>query len=122
MAGAPGGGTSGTAGDYTATFRVVGMQYSWAYAYSLTFVSITSVAQILPAEANGELEIINAGAPRPLPDLDDHRPDPGRDCSPAGPEAPGRALCRASNRERRAKLGRPQVASALVPGQTHEFP
>jgi len=58
----PGLGTSGTAGEYTAPLRVVAMRYSWAYAYSPTFVPITSADQIPGAEAAGELEVINAGA------------------------------------------------------------
>jgi hypothetical protein len=67
---APGAETSGTAGQYTAgqytaTLRVVPMRYSWAYAYSPTFVPITSADQIPGAEAAGELEIVNPGAADP---------------------------------------------------------
>ena len=65
LASAPGLGTSGTAGQYTATLRVVAMRYSWAYAYSPAFVPITSADQIPAAEASGELEPINPGAPDP---------------------------------------------------------
>jgi hypothetical protein len=65
LAAAPGLGTSGTAGQYGATLRVVEMRYSSAYAYSPTFVPITSVDQIPAAEASGQLEIINPGAPDP---------------------------------------------------------
>jgi hypothetical protein len=65
LAAAPGLGTSGTAGQYGATLRVVEMRYSSAYAYSPTFVPITSVDQIPAAEASGRLEIINPGAPDP---------------------------------------------------------
>ena len=64
MAGAPGLG-SGTAGDYTATFRVVILQYSWAYAYSPNFVPITSVAQIPAAEAAGKLQVTDPEASDP---------------------------------------------------------
>jgi hypothetical protein len=62
---APGAGTSGTAGQYTATLQVVVMRYSWTYAYSPAFVPITSADQIPGAEANGKLEIINPGATDP---------------------------------------------------------
>src|SRR5215207_1077281 len=65
LAGAPGFGTSGTADDYNATFRVVQMRYGWAYAYSPAFVPITSVDQIPAGEAAGWLDVINAGAPDP---------------------------------------------------------
>jgi hypothetical protein len=62
---APGLATSGTPGDYMAPLRVVAMRYSRTYAYSPAFVPITSVEQIPGAEANGELERINPGAPDP---------------------------------------------------------
>lgn len=65
LAGVPGFGTSGTAGDYNAPFRLVRMRYRWWYAYSLDFVPITSVEQIPAAEAAGWLDVINAGAPDP---------------------------------------------------------
>jgi hypothetical protein len=41
------------------------MSYSWMYAYSPAFVPITSADQIPGAEAAGELEPINPGAPDP---------------------------------------------------------
>jgi hypothetical protein len=63
---APGLGTSGTAGDYTAPLRVVALRYSWTYAYSDGFVPITSSDQIPGAEAAGRLEPINPGAPDPF--------------------------------------------------------
>jgi hypothetical protein len=62
---APGLGTSGTATQYTAPLRIVAMEYSWDYAYSPAFVPITSADQIAGAEAAGELEPINPGAPDP---------------------------------------------------------
>jgi hypothetical protein len=62
---APGLATSGTPGDYMAPLRVVAMRYSRTYAYSPAFVPITSAEQIPGAEANGELERINPGAPDP---------------------------------------------------------
>jgi hypothetical protein len=65
LAGAPGLGTSGTAGQYGAALRVVEMRYSSSYAYSAGFVPITSADQIPAAEAAGQLEIINPGAPDP---------------------------------------------------------
>ena len=65
LASAPGVGSSGTAGEYTAPLRVVAMRYSWAYAYSPAFVPITSADQIPGAEAAGELEVINPGASDP---------------------------------------------------------
>ena len=61
---APGLGTSGTA-QYTAPLRVVAMEYSGDYAYSTAFVPIMSADQIPGAEAAGELEPINPGAPDP---------------------------------------------------------
>ena len=42
--------------------QIVEMRYSWAYAYSPSFVPITSADQILAAEAAGKLEAINPGA------------------------------------------------------------
>ena len=45
--------------------RVVIMQYTWDYAYSLSFVPITSVGEIPAAEATGKREIINPGADDP---------------------------------------------------------
>jgi hypothetical protein len=45
--------------------QIVEMRYSWAYAYSPGFVPITSADQIPAAEATGELEAINPGAPDP---------------------------------------------------------
>jgi len=65
LAAAPGLGASGTAGQYGATLRVVEMRYSSTYANSPSFVPITSVNQIPAAEATGQLEIINPGAPDP---------------------------------------------------------
>jgi hypothetical protein len=62
---APGAGTSGTAGTYTAALRVVQMRYRWSYAYSPAFVPITSAQQFPDAEATGKLEPINPGAPDP---------------------------------------------------------
>jgi len=65
LASAPGLGSAGTAGRYTAPLRVVAMRYSWAYAYSPAFVPITSADQIPGAEAAGELEVISPGASDP---------------------------------------------------------
>jgi hypothetical protein len=65
IAAAPGLGTSGTAGHYTAALRVVELRYSRDYAYSPAFVPITSADQIAGAEAAGKLELINPGAPDP---------------------------------------------------------
>lgn len=63
--GAPGRGASGTAGEYRAPLRVVQLRYSWDYAYSPSFVPITSVGEIPAAEGAGKLQIINPGAPDP---------------------------------------------------------
>ena len=41
----PGLGTDGTAGAYKPPLRIVRMQYTWAYAYSPTFVPIRSVSE-----------------------------------------------------------------------------
>src|SRR5215208_2885805 len=65
LASAPGLGTWGTAGEYTAPLRLVAMRYSWAYAYSPAFVPIRSADQIPGAEAAGELEVINPGTSNP---------------------------------------------------------
>ena len=62
---APGLGTSGTAGSYTAPLRVVAMRYRWDYAYAPGFAPITSADQIAGAEAAGKLEILDAGAADP---------------------------------------------------------
>jgi hypothetical protein len=45
--------------------RVVELQYTWAYAYSPNFVPLTSVDQLLAAEASGKLDIVAPGAPDP---------------------------------------------------------
>jgi hypothetical protein len=45
--------------------RVVELQYSWAYAYSLSFVPLTSVDQLPAAEASGKLDIVAPGASDP---------------------------------------------------------
>jgi hypothetical protein len=45
--------------------RVVELQYSWAYAYSPSFVPLTSVDQLAGAEASGKLDIVAPGAPDP---------------------------------------------------------
>jgi len=65
LRGAPGLGTSGTAGDYGAPLQIVRMQYTFDYTYDPAFVPITSVDQIAAAEAAGKLLVINAGAPDP---------------------------------------------------------
>jgi hypothetical protein len=62
---APGLGAVDGTGRYAAPLRVVATRYSRAYAYSQTFVPITSAGQIPAAEAAGKLEQINAGAPNP---------------------------------------------------------
>lgn len=45
--------------------RVVELQYSWAYAYSPSFVPLTSVDQLPGAEASGKLDIVAFGASDP---------------------------------------------------------
>jgi hypothetical protein len=45
--------------------HVVELRYTWAYAYSPTFVPLTSVDQLSAAEASGKLEIVAPGAPDP---------------------------------------------------------
>src|SRR6266542_2876842 len=61
LSGAPGLGTSGTAGDYGASLQIVRMQYTLAYTYDPAFVPITSVDQIAAAAAAGKLLVLNAG-------------------------------------------------------------
>jgi hypothetical protein len=65
LTGAPGLGTSGTAGDYAAPLRLVRMQYTLAYTYDPAFVPITSVDQFAAAEAAGKLAVLDPGAPDP---------------------------------------------------------
>lgn len=45
--------------------RVVELRYSWGYAYSTTFVPLTSVDQLSAAEASGNLDIVAPGASDP---------------------------------------------------------
>jgi hypothetical protein len=45
--------------------RVVELQYSWAYAYSPSFVPLTSIDQLPAAEASGKLDIVAPGASDP---------------------------------------------------------
>jgi hypothetical protein len=66
LTGAPGLGTSGTAGDYGAPLRIVMMRYTLAYTYDPAFVPVTSVDQIAAAEAAGKFQVINAGATDPF--------------------------------------------------------
>jgi hypothetical protein len=65
LTGAPGLGTSGTAADYRVPLQIVRMQYTLAYTYDPAFVPITSVDQIVTAEAAGKLLVLNAGAGDP---------------------------------------------------------
>src|SRR5215204_2700640 len=65
LMGAPGLGTSGTAGSHGATLRLVRMQYTLAYTYDPAFVPITSVDQFATAEAAGKLVVMNPGASDP---------------------------------------------------------
>lgn len=62
VTGAPGLGTSGTAGgDYKAPWRIVAMIYNPAYSNSADFKPITSDEQLPAAEAAGEFLPINQG-------------------------------------------------------------
>jgi hypothetical protein len=45
--------------------RVVELRYSWAYAYSPSFVPLTSVDQLPAAEASGKLDIVAPDASDP---------------------------------------------------------
>ena len=45
--------------------QVVELQYTWTYAYSPSFVPLTSVNQLAAAEASGKLDIVAPGAPDP---------------------------------------------------------
>lgn len=45
--------------------RVVELQYSWAYAYSTSFIPLTSVNQLAEAEASGKLDVVAPGAADP---------------------------------------------------------
>jgi hypothetical protein len=45
--------------------RVVELRYSWGYAYSPTFVPLTSVDELPAAEASGKLDIVAPGASDP---------------------------------------------------------
>ena len=50
---------------YVAPLRVVEMRYTWAYAYSLSFVPVTSYEDLLAGEAAGIFEAINPSAANP---------------------------------------------------------
>jgi hypothetical protein len=66
ITGAPGLGTAGTAhGAYRAPWRIVVMVYTHAYAYSTNFRPVTSDDQLAAAEAAGEFQVMNPGAPDP---------------------------------------------------------
>jgi hypothetical protein len=65
LTGAPGLGTSGTAGNYGAPLQIVRMQYTLAYTYDPAFVPLTNVDQFAAAEAAGKLEVMNPGASDP---------------------------------------------------------
>lgn len=66
ITGAPGLGTSGTAGgSYRAPWRIVIMMYTHAYAYSSNFQPVKSDEQLAAAEAAGEFAMINPGASDP---------------------------------------------------------
>jgi hypothetical protein len=45
--------------------RVVELQYTWAYAYSPTFIPLTGVDQLPLAEASGKLDVVAPGASDP---------------------------------------------------------
>jgi hypothetical protein len=65
LTGAPGFGLGGTAGSYEGPWRLVVMRYSSTYAYSDSFIPITSDEQIPAAEAAGDFAVINPGAADP---------------------------------------------------------
>ncbi len=50
---------------YGAPLRVVQLRYTWAYAYSPSFVPVKSYEELVAGEANGIFEAINAGAANP---------------------------------------------------------
>lgn len=62
LTGEPGSGTSGTAGDYRAPWRIVVMMYSPTYAESTGFVPVMSDQELPAAEAAGDFLAINPGA------------------------------------------------------------
>jgi hypothetical protein len=45
--------------------RVVELRYSWAYAYSPSFVPLTNVSQLSLAEATGVLDVVDPAATNP---------------------------------------------------------
>jgi hypothetical protein len=63
--GAPGMGTNGTAGSFTAPWKIILVVYNPAVAFSPTFAPVTSTDQLDWAEANGWFLPINAGADNP---------------------------------------------------------
>jgi hypothetical protein len=68
LAGAPGLGTNGTAGDYAAPWRIVLMHYNPEYSNRPDFQPITSDEQIPQAESEGKFLQINPGAADPYQD------------------------------------------------------
>jgi hypothetical protein len=66
LAGAPGFGTNGTAGDMTAPWKVILVVYDPAAFTSPTFHPVTSVEQLDWAEEHGWFLPINAGADNPF--------------------------------------------------------
>ena len=50
---------------YGAPLRVVQLRYTWAYAYSPSFVPVKSYEELVAGQANGIFEAINTGAANP---------------------------------------------------------
>ena len=66
IAGAPGMGNNGTAGDFKGPWKLILMMYDPAYASSLSFHPVTSVAALDAAEAQGGVFVpLAPGAPNP---------------------------------------------------------
>jgi hypothetical protein len=66
ITGAPGMGTSGTAGQYKAPWKIIVLMYNPAYANSPTFKPLTSAAAIDAAEKAGNVFLpINSGGANP---------------------------------------------------------
>ena len=66
ITGSPGQGTSGTAGQFKAPWKIIVVMYSPAVALSPSFAPVTSVAALDAAEANGWFLPINHGGANPF--------------------------------------------------------
>ena len=104
---------------YGAPLRVVQMRYTWAYAYSPSFVPLKSYSELVGGRSRREVRADQPGGRQSVRDLDDHRPHP-----------PDRAIARNVEEQRRpngtplrfavdAYLGVRQLGGCLRPDSGH---